>query len=306
LIKTALWQLKSSASQAIYLIYELGWYHFIEMKWENSLQIFQKIICHALPRQFFKQQVAETTSLAKSLKLALAINFANFDEGLNSIKEERTSILPFIPHISVKIAACHFHLGHYELAIKWLLSANVIYKNYSHFKSKQEEDFSKLAVKFLGRCSMKMLAFEVIYLMKYLPKLPDQNLMAILEQVELYQNSLSLDLFQLESYLSTNCREDPFIIEFFSATMVRIVCYCLMGDTDIACEIYKNCSKFLPLLPEDSGYMVYHIEYWVGRALVSEERPEEAKALLKGLLKRKKCEFSLNTRIRKILSDIKD
>lgn len=135
--------------------------------------------------------------------------------------------------------------------------------------------------------------------------MPDQNLLSMLEQVEEYHASLSIDHAQLESYLNTNSKEDPFIVEYFSTIMIRIVNYCLLGDTDIACEIYKKNSRYFSIIPDEFAYMVVHIEYWVGRALVSESRSEEAKAMLKGLLKRKKTDFSINTRIRRVLADIK-
>ena len=274
------------------------------MEWTKSLAIFKKIIRNALPEQFFKQQIIEAKTLSKSLKLAVDIDFTKFDEKLKAEKEDKTSILPHLPHIAVKIAACYFNLGQYELAIKWLLSANIIFKNYSNFKSKQEEDFSKLAIKFLNRCSLKMLSFEIIYLMKYMPKMADENLAANLRLVEAYQSSIFIDTKQLESYFVTNNKEDPFIIEFFSATLIRIVSYCLMGDTDIALNIYQETCKYLCLLSEESAYIVYHIEYWAGRAMVSEERIEEAKAILKALLKKKKCEFGINNRIRSVLSEL--
>lgn len=303
MIKTALWQVRNSIESATYLVYELAWYHFVTMNWNSALPIFQQIICSALPVQFFRNQVTEANSLARSLRLPFSIDFSKFSEELNAVNEERTCIFPHLPHIAVKLAACHFNLGNYEIAIKWLLSAAVIYRNYSQFKTKQEDDFSKLAIKFLGRCSMKMLAFEIIYFMRYMPKLPDDILVAILEDVEQYQNSLSIDIEQLETYYAANKKGDPFIVEFYSATLMRIVMSCLLGDTDVACNIYTDTSKYLCLLPEDFGYMIYHTEYWVGRALISEERKDEARIILRGLLKRKKFEFSMNTRIRKILVD---
>lgn len=297
-------RLGSSAEHAVYLKYELAWFYFLNRKWDLSLAIFKKIVCGALPQQFFNHQISDVTLLVKTLKLSFNVDFKKFNEGLNSVSDDQISILPYLSHIAVKIAACHFNLGNFELAIKWLLSSVIIFKNYSFFKSKQEEDFSKLAIKFLGRCSMNMLVFEVIYLMKYMPKLSDNIIMEIIEQVEEYQASLTLYEEQLDSYLKTNSKEDPLIIEYLSTILIKVVSYCLLGDTDIACGVFKANQKYFSLLSEEYAYIISHTEYWASRALISENEPLEAKAMLKALLKKKKGEFSLNSRVRKILSEL--
>lgn len=190
--------------------------------------------------------------------------------------------------------------------MKWLLLAPIIQKKYSNFKSKSEEDFAKVAHKFANRKCKVMLVYEVYYLMRYLPKLPDEYLKRILDKVEEFKNSLTLNVQKLKILLTANNKSDPDIIEYFSASLISLICNCLLGDTDIACHIYDSIKHFIVLIPEDYAYLTPHIEYWVGRALIAEERGKEAKTVLKNALKHKKHEFNIANKIKKVLGEVSD
>lgn len=305
MIKNSLWILKKTAQSAVFLLYELGWHHFLNMKWKPALDIFKKIATFAFPKKFFTSQITEAQSQLSSYKIDFVLDPTKCQEDLMAPEEEKLCILPHLPQLAIKIAACYFRLGEVDLAMKWLLSAPVIHKKYSNFKSKPEEDFAKLSQKFVTRKSKQMLVFEIFYFMRYMPKLPDEILRLILDDVQKYKQELDFSTKHLNFYLQKNVpRNEALIVEYFSAILIEVVGNSLLGEIELTSSIYEDNKAYLNMIPDDYIYMIPHIEYWVGRALVADEKEKEARAVLKSAIKRKKVEFNIVNKIKKVMNDV--
>lgn len=304
MIKNAMWILKQNSKSAVFLLYELGWYHFLNMNWKPALDVFKKIATFAFPKKFFNTQLTEAQKELNSYKVDFTLDPAKCHEDLMAPEEDKLCILPHLPQLAIKIAACYFRLGENDLGYKWLLSAPIIHKKYSNFKSKPEEDFAKLSQKFVTRKSKHMLVYEIFYFMRFMPKLPDQTLRLILEDVSTYKQGLGMTPTELKNYLQKGPKNEGLLVDFFSAVLIETVNNSLLGETDVTVNIFEEVKPYLGMVPEDYIYMIPHIEYWVGRSLVAEEKEKDARVVLKNALKRKKAEFNIANKIKKVIADV--
>jgi len=298
LITTALSKLKENAETATYFKYELGLHYFLESQSEMALKIFRGIAAQCLPQKFFKTQIIEVQTLAKALKIPLSLN-ANLVEEIEEVPLDKMCILPCPAQLIVKIACCYFNMGKYELGIKWLLSIIIMHKKFSNFQSKTEEEIYQLVLKYINRSSMKMLTYESCYFMKHIQKLPDEKLIEIQEEIKAFRQSL------IKNNLTTmRNKETNYIGDYLSCTLIIIVGHFLMGETQKACREFENAEIYMSKANEQNIYLVHHLEYWMGRALVEERRLDEARDVLKSSMRKKNCVLNISAKVKIVLNDI--
>jgi len=305
MIKTALKQLNENAETATYFKYELGLHYFLNKDWVMALDIFKSIAVQSLPK-FLASQKAEVQAIAKTIRLTLPLNFLACDEKIDKVDEDKTCIIPCPVQLLIKIACCYFNMNQYNLGMKWLLSVMVVYKKYSHFQSKSEEEIYQLAAKFIPRGSMKMMAYECTYFMRHLQKLPDHKLDEIISELEKYRQELTEDFLEPQKKLNMSLmsKEMGDIGDYLSCTMIIMASNCLMGETLETIKVYESAKKYLWKAGENYSYLLHHIEYWVGKALMEEGEMSEAKEMLKSSLKRKKCVMNISHKAKLLIGEI--
>ena len=298
-------QLKEKAETATYFKFELGLHYFLKSKWESALEIFKGIAAQSFTKKFLATQVSEVEALAKSLKLG-DLDLSKTEEKFADIPLENMCIFPSPIQLCMKIACCYFNVGKYTMGMKWLLTTILIHKKHVSIQSKIEDEFYQLAFKYLNRNSMKMLTYETTYFLKHFPRLPDEKLQEIIQDLNTFRQSLLDNLAENASKINDANKEYPMLADFISSTLIIIVSYCLIGETEIACTIYDSSKPYLYKYSDQFAYLLHHIEYWVGRALIEDNRTDEARDILKASLKKKKCQLNITHKVRQVLSGIED
>ena len=303
LITTALSQLKENAETATYFKYELGLHYFLESQWEMALKVFKGIAAQCLPQKFFQTQIMEVQGLAKTLKVSVNFISAKCEEEIENVPIDKMCILPCPAQLTIKIACCYFNMNQYELGMKWLLSIIIIHKKYSNFQSKAEEEIYQLVLKYLNRSSMKMLTYESCYFMKHLLKLPDEKLITIQEELKEYRESLIQNHLKIKKGFMDNF-EASYIGDYLSSSLIILASHFLMGETQQACRIFENAELYMLKASEQNNYLVHHLEYWMGRALMEERRLDEAREVLKSSMRKKNCVLNISNKVKIVLSDV--
>ena len=309
MIKSALWLCGEMGDKAIYLQYEIGWYYFLNMKWSSALEIFEKVALKALDSKFFQNQYNELSHLIKSIKskypgFDIDIGAFNFDNSTDIVNNKEVTILPHVTNLMIKIAACHYQLNHTSEGMKWLLSVIVISKKYVLYKNVIEEDFGKIAMKYVTRTSKFMLAFELFYFLKHLSKLPDELLISIISIINDYLQKLYIDPIKFTSKKYLNSLESNNLYDYYIGMLIITISNCLIGETISVCKTWMVMNPILDMIKDDYLYIQQHLIYWFSKALIAENREKEAKELLKKALKFRKTEFSISTRIKKLYNEL--
>ena len=301
----ALLHLKEKAETATYFKFELGLHYFLKNEWKAALEIFKGIAAQSFTKKFLTTQVSEVEALAKSMKLSTELDLSKTDETFADIPIENMCIFPSPIQLCVKLACCYFNLDQYNMGMKWLLSTILIHKKHVSIQSKIEDEFYHLALKYLNRTSMKMLTYETTYFLKHFPRLPDEKLEEIIKEIDAFRLSVLNDLGIISKTRDTN-KENSILADFISSTLIMIVSYCLIGETELACNIYESSKLYLYKNPDQFSYLLHHIEYWVGRAFIEDNRVDEAKEVLKASLKKKKCHMNISHKVRQVLAGIEE
>ena len=304
MIKTALSQLQENAETATYFKYELGLHYFLRGDWKIALDIFKGIAAQALPKKFFKTQIAEAQAVAKTHKVPIPSDLSVWEEEIQEVSPDRVCVMPSVAQLAIKIACSYFELKEQDLGTKWLLSVLVVQKKFCSMQSKSEEDFYTLSMKYLSRKSTKMLTYDTYYFMRYMPRLPDESLEVILKDLKGYNEILMEELRHFKERLADENKETLLIIEYMSSMLIVLVCNCLLGETELVWTIFQSIKPYLLRLPDQYMYLAHHMEYWVGRALIEDQKHDEAREVLKSALKRKKCTLNIPLKVKQALSTI--
>ena len=309
MVKSALWLCGEMGDKAVYLQYEIGWYYFLNMKWSSALEIFEKVAVKAIDSKFFHNQNDEIGHLIKLIKskhsnFDINITKFNFYNNTEKLTHQQTCILPHITNLFIKIAGCYFQLGNVADGMKWLLSTIVVSKKYALYKNIIEEDFGKLAMKYVTRNSKFMLIFELFYFLRHLTKLPDDLLTSISSTIDQYLQGLDIDPIRFTDKKYFNSLNNDHLYDYYSGILIITINNCLLGETIATCKIWKTVDPILSMIKDDYMYIQQHLIYWFSRALVAENRNKEAKELLKRALKFKKTEFSIATRIKNFYNQL--
>lgn len=296
MIKAALVGLGEDASKAAYFKYELGLHYFLNGDWETALAIFTQIASQTFSRNFIANHLNEAQALAKSMKVSIPVDFSQWEKDIQDVSDEERCVMPCPVQVAIKIACCYFNMEKRDQGMKWLFCIVLLYKKYSGMQTKAEEEFYHLTLKYIGKDTIKMLTYECYYFMRYLPKVPDENLENIVEDLNDYQQMLSGSFDMTKS--------NPALPDYVSSILVNVVCNCLLGETELACEMYKSVKPSLNRLPEQYAYLIHHLEYWIGRALAEDGKINEAKEMLKASMKRKKCVLNISTKVKQALIEL--
>ena len=294
LVKNGLEKCNSFVQNPIFLTYELGWYYFITGKWEPALDIFLKVAAGILKPQFFKNFPQDVLQVSKSLRhkgITISTDFGPF-----LLEDAPHALFPNLTNILLNISACYFELKNHNESDRWLVAALIANKKYLNYHNKTESDFGHLAEKFLKRKSRNMLVFELLYFLKQLVKLPDENLKQITQMVDGYLKTLQL---------STEKNQIPFnsqaLVEYLSGVLINTVSNCMMGETSSVLSTSASVINFIENMPSEFNYISQHILYWFGRAAISEENFKLAASMLKKAAKIKTNEFSYSEKCRKLI-----
>lgn len=137
-----------------------------------------------------------------------------------------------------------------------------------------------------------------------MPKLPNQILLQIISGVSEVMKRLNLNLNQEDPQIY---KDSPYLADYVSGMMLTIICYCFLGDTDIASLFSQRLIQAVPLLPSPSyNYLIVHSYYWAGRSFLAEMKKKPAEQMLHKTKKFKgKYEFVIDNKIDRVLQDIK-
>ena len=107
--------------------------------------------------------------------------------------------------------------------------------------------------------------------------------------------------------LNLNCadpaiyKDSPYLADYVSGMMLTIICYCFLGDSDIAYLFSQRLIKAIVLLPQQYNYLIVHSYYWAGRSHLAEMDKKGADILLNKARKYKKYEFPIDNKIERVL-----
>jgi hypothetical protein len=307
MIKSSIWHCGKQAEEALFLQYELACYYFVCMKWESAIFHLEKILVRVLSPNVIKNQKNDNENLLKSLKLQDIYDPTLFTYDDNLIKhqnESATCIIPHLTNVLIQVAATKFQLDDEVEGMKWLLTSVIVSKKYVLYRNTIEEDFGKLAQKYLSRSCKFMLTYELFYFLRHLPRLPDEQLLKITNSVDAFLQNLPVEPLKLhdKDYYAT-CKQDH-IADFFSGMLIITINNCLLGETLAVCTICDGMLPLFDIVKEDQLYIIHQLVYWFARALIAEERTDDAKKVLKIGMKMKKTEFNITNKIKKLLNEI--
>lgn len=239
-------------SQAIYLRYELGMFHFMAMDWQQARHHLKFVHDKAnSERIFFPYRTVVTTQLAA----------ASFSMGLQEEGEEmcRESLQLTDPVNS----------------------------------SRLETDFAEVLQLFLLQrtAGRELLAFEVVYLMRQLPRVPPHMLKVMLESLE-------------KSAQRAAASSDADRVEFTGAQVIRCIVLFYLGDLEQAMLFVPELSRLCERLPRWCAYISAHGLYWCGRMLSLSAHKDAAVHCLRQAKALKKYPFNISSKICKVLEEL--
>lgn len=99
--------------------------------------------------------------------------------------------------------------------------------------------------------------------------------------------------------------ESPYLSDYVSGMMLTIICYCFLGDQEVATLFSDRLVRATALLPPHYSYLAVHGLYWVGRCYFSVGMMKEAEVALLKAKKYKKYEFDISVKLDRVLADLK-
>ena len=289
-LKLAISMCKPYTLHPFYLDYEIGWFYFLCKDWSKAKKILESVASYSISKEMlgvFEQEFAKTLM---GLKLKSSSSATIEYHPLPIQLQDNYIVFPHSVHNILKIAACCLGLKNEAECRYWLVTALVVHRKFSNVKTKNEEEFSKLTEKFLRRKSIALFTYELWYFLKYLPKLPDQNLLELVDAVKRH-----LEQCQKEGALL----KGEFLVEFVSGMLLSVSSHCLIGNSALAVEKLDAILQVIDDLEEEYHYLGHHLLYWLGRGLAMEKRINEAIGCFKKALKWKKCIFTIGEKIKK-------
>merc|ERR1711920_296128 len=137
---------------------------------------------------------------------------------------------------------------------------------------KIETDFAKVLQIFLKRrvVCRELLAFEVIYFLRQLPKTPPTVLHALRDQVRNIGHPYAIQVQQASAASSGGTSRHGIIdtgalVEHTSAQVFECVVLFYLGDPEGAMEFVPELSRLCVQLPTWCAYIAAHGLYWCGR-----------------------------------------
>jgi len=255
-------------SKALFLRYELGVLNLLCMRWPEA-HLNLRFVHHALnsdsEKVFFPYKMLVTTQLA-----ACAFNMGLDEEG---------------------IILC----GECGPTSDWSGGLRI------------EGDFAKITQLFLKRRVLcrKLLAFELIYLLRQFPKIPPPMLADILRYVRQLGQPFAQQVPQKDQPNACSQRSNASaLVELVSARVVECVILFYLADIDQAMTLVPYLSQQCMQLPSWSTYLAAHGLYWCGRILALAAQSDDAIRCLRHARAFKKYPFGIHEKISKVLMEL--
>lgn len=246
--------------KAIFLRYELGMLEFICMRWESSYEYFKAV--------------------------------------QEAVKAE-TVFFPYKALVTAQLAATCFSLGRVEEGERLCLECQSLLDWGSGFLP-LESCFAKVLQvfhkhRFRGRM---LLAFEAIYLLRQLSKVPADQLQLLKDAVQLLSRPF------LEEWTQSQECEVETLVELASALLVQTVILFYLGSIWTAVDYAEGLVELCPRLPAWATYISAHGLYWAGRIQALAGQPSSAVATLKMAKAYSKYPFMIQGKISKVLAQL--
>jgi len=170
-----------------------------------------------------------------------------------SLKSDDFVYLPHRACLTMQIAGACVQLGKQDQVDKWIKASIQLASQPGITRSKLDIEMGKLAqVYSQKRKSYYLLTFEIIYLLQQMPKLPNSVLLQVITEIQSIMKKLDMNL---------NCSTPkqyighPFFPDFVSGLMLTIVCYCFLGDSEIALLFSARLVSVIDHLDADFAYL---------------------------------------------------
>lgn len=242
--------------RAIYLRYELGMFHFMAMEWPEALRHLRYV--HESVR-------AEKIFFPYRAVVAAQVAAAAFSLGLDEEGEARCR--------ECAAAAAAPELGAARL----------------------EADLAELLQLFLGRRAggRGLLALELAYLLRQLPRLPGATL-----------REMRASLERRPGPAGDAAAGGPELVEHAAAQVLRCVVLFYLGDAEGAMAFVPELSRLCGRLPRWCAYLAAHGLYWCGRMLSLSERREEALCCLRQARAHRRYPFDIGAKVCRVLEEL--
>ncbi|CDW85401.1 UNKNOWN [Stylonychia lemnae] len=339
---------KELSSQAAFLKYEIGWFHYLKLEFQISLYRFKEVLRDCLNLDldenengklegFPIEDQLENLSLQKTnsqnrdilgesandtqIHQDLIRKFAQNSHNDNSPKKSqlkaeikskkaspasRKEDFVYLPHracLTIQLAGVYVALKRDDLVFHWLQTTIALGNQPGITRSKLDQEMGHLAFIYINHRKMTdLLTYEIIYFLHQMPKLPNTILLQIISNITdiMRKVNLSLNCADPSTY-----KDSTYFPDYVSGMMLTIVCYCFLGDSDIAQLFSYRLIKAIVHLPQHYNYLAVHSYYWAGRSMLAESNKREAEQMLLKAKKYKKYEFSIDNKIERVLQDIK-
>mmetsp|Transcript_141558 Transcript_141558/g.359575 ORF Transcript_141558/g.359575 Transcript_141558/m.359575 type:complete len:887 (-) Transcript_141558:50-2710(-) len=268
--------------KALFLRYELGVLHLLCMRWSEA-----------------------------------HLNLRFVHQALHA--DDERVFFPYKTLVATQLAACAFNLGLDEEGM--MLCSECGPSSDWSGGLRIEGDFAKLSHLFLKRRPLcrKLLAFEMIYLLRQFPKIPP----SMLADLRMYVRQLGqpfaehVSQEQADYVGSSSSRaadsqrvnrrqkvDTNVLVELVSARVVECVILFYLADVDQAMTFVPRLWQLCVQLPSWSAYLAAHGLYWCGRILALAAQPENAIRCLRQAKAVKKYPFGIHEKILKVLMEL--
>ena len=287
------------ARRAAFLKYELGWFYFLRLKWQDARELFQAILADCLTLSSELDGFVKDMLTVGSITSETSAAFESLYSRRFVLKQkEKTRWLDntstpgdrvYIPHkacLVIQLAGC-YAAEQDARVVFWLKVTKIAASNPCASRTKVDEEFGTLAEIFLHRESCTLLPFELVYFLKQAAKLQPDMLALIYERAtKVFKSTANA-------------------VERASACLLQIMSLCLLGETIQACGLSDQVRSRLSSVPEWALYLRPHTLYWCARAYMAQQRLEDAVEVLVEAKKMKKYVFCIKGKLARLLGDVR-
>lgn len=267
---------------AIYLRYELGMFHFMAMYWPMAYEHLRYV---------------------------------------HDAVESDKIFFPYRTLVSAQLAAVCFSMGR-DAEGEALCRASVsVGQEWSGGALRLEGDFAKVMQLFLKRrvVTRRLLAFEVMYLLRQLPRVPAAMLQSLQDEIrkeaQPYEAQFVEKIAQKNSaggqdsgflvpQIAANSPEMAILVEHVSAQVMQCIILFYLGDLEQAMTFVPQLSWLCTVLPPWCVYLQVHGLYWCGRVYALSNDNVEAARCLRLAKVQKKYPFNISTKVSKVLDTL--
>jgi len=265
------------SSKAVYLRYELGVLCFIATDWSAA--------------------------------------YCNLRAVSDILRVEQT-FLPYRQLVTIHLAAVCFNLEREDEA-QALCKECVAQSDWGPAlgpeKLRVEADFVKVVQVFQKHrtANRKLLAFEVMYFLRQLGRVPPEKLLELRASVReiarpYSEHCRTLGNSSVQRSRSQTVLSQSFLVEHLSALMLECIYLFYLGDAEeaspVAAQLLELCSE----APPWASYLAVHGLYWAGRIYTVRGQVEEARQCLTQAKVYKKYPFNITVKVTRVLDALEN